>query len=506
MYNPGTSYTNYLLFPSLILFTISLPLPIAYNSILTILLFIVFLADIKNLKNNIASYFSNTRNILLLIIFLGLLFSIIYSEDKTVAMKGILAALPLFSLPLSLTTLGKLSSRQIEILKKVFVFSCFIVSIIYFIQTTIRIGLWDGSYKLQTAPVGYKSPYLVYNLTYHHLTPSIHSVFFSLYIAIAVFIILFEFKRQTLTSKLLQGALIAYFLIYLILLTSAAINFGLYSFIIGNAFFRLSFKKFLHYVSFFALILIGTAITDYLLIVKYIGPAIGNIVYRFDSASINQNILFSFISVILTGIAAIVIKLTARKNFVLIMVGFFLIALLGGMLYLKKITGNENRRNWTINNVTVRVNYGVEAIRMIKKDPVLGVGIGDKKYKLIERNPELGDKRYVEFGADTKPDDVFNPHNQFLDFWIAAGIIPVICLLLFFINQFSKAIRYRHTIYIGLLYCFCLFCFTDMAMMVQRGQIFFLFFICLFESELERKKATINTGTSLNFLKNKKPQ
>jgi hypothetical protein len=485
-------YTNYFLFPCLVLFTISFPLPIAYNSTLAILLFIVFLADVKDIKNNITSYFSNTRNILLLIIFLGLLFSIIYSEDKTVGMKGILAALPLLSLPLSLTTLTKLSSRQIEILKKVFVFSCFIVSIIYFIQTSIRIGLWDGSYKLQTAPVGYKSPYLVYNLTYHHLTPSIHSVFFSLYIAIAVFIVLFGFKRQTLTSKLLQGSLILYFLIYLILLTSAAINFGLYSFIIGNIFFRFSFKKLLHYVSFFGLILIGTAITDYLLIVKYIGPDIGNIVYRFDSASINQRILSSFISVILAGVAAIVIKLTTSKNFVIILVSLFLIAILGGIFYLKKITDNESSRNWKVNNVTVRVNYGVEAIRMIKKDPVFGVGIGDKKYKLIERNPGLGDRRYIEFGANTKPDDVFNPHNQFLDFWITAGIIPVICFLLFFINQFSKAIRYRHTVYLGLLYCFFVFCFTDIAMMVQRGQIFFLFFICLFENELKRKKGQTN--------------
>ena len=172
-------YTDYILFPLLILFAISFPLPIAYNSSLAILLFIVFLTDIKNLKNNAISYFSKTRNILLLIIFLSLLVSVMYSEDKKVAMKGILTALPLLSLPLSLTTITKLSSRQIEIIKKAFVFSCFIVSIIYFVQTTFRIGLWDGSYKFQTLPVGYQSPYLVYNLTYHHLSKSINSVIFS---------------------------------------------------------------------------------------------------------------------------------------------------------------------------------------------------------------------------------------------------------------------------------------------------------------------------------------
>ena len=132
----------------------------------------------------------------------------------------------------------------------------------------------------------------------------------------------------------------------------------------------------------------------------------------------------------------------------------------------------------------MRANYSTEAVRIIKKYPVFGVGIGDKKYKLIERNMELGDKRYNEFGAGAKPDGVFNAHNQFLDFWITAGIIPVICLVFFFINEFSKALRSRHIVYLGLLYCFCLFCFTDMAMMVQRGVIFFLFFICLFEKEV----------------------
>jgi len=490
--NVKSIYTDYILFLCLVLFTISFPLPIAYNSSLAILLFLVFLADAKNLKNNITSYFSKTRNILLLIIFLSMLFSVFYSEDKKVAMKGILTALPLLSLPLSLTTITNLSSRQIEILKKVFVFSCFVVSVIYLIQTTIRIGLWDGSYKLQASPVGYQSPYLVYHLTYHQLTPSIHAVFFSLYIAFAVFIVIFGFQRKTWLSKFLQGLMVLYFLIYLILLTSATINFALYSFIIASIFYKYSFKKLSHYLLFFGLIIIGTAITDYLLIVKYIGPDIGNIVYQFDSPSINQKIILSYIAVILAGAAAIVIKLFAKKNHKLILACSFLIVTLAGLIYVKKAADNKKSTDWKLNNITVRANYGSEAIRIIKKHPVFGVGIGDKKYKLIERNMDLGDERYIDFGADTKPDGVFNAHNQFLDFWITAGILPVICLLFFFINEFSKALRSRHIVYLGLVYCFCLFCFTDMAMMVQRGLIFFLFFICLFEHEIKQKNQIKN--------------
>ena len=436
----------------------------------------------------------------MLTIFLALFLSIIYSEDKNAAMKGIVSVLPLLSLPVAMTAVNKLSLRQINILKKVFVFSCLITSLIYFVQTGIRIGLFDGSYRFKPPSTAYQSSYLVYNLTYHQLTPSIHAVFFSLYIAFAVLVLLFGLEWKTRRSKILMGLMVLYFLLYLIMLTSATINFALYSFIIASVFFKYSFKKLSDYFLFLGLIIVGTAITDYLLVVKYIGPDIGDIIYRFDSPSINQKIVISFLAVILAGVFAVIIKLTAKKNYIPILAGSFLIVTLAGFFYLKNTMDNKTRSDWKLNNISVRANYSSEAIRIIRQHPLFGVGIGDKKYKLIERNPELGDKRYIEFGADTKPDDVFNPHNQFLDFWIAAGIIPVICLLLFFISQFSKAIRYRHTIYIGLLYCFCLFCFTDMAMMVQRGQIFFLFFICLFENELERKKATINAGTSLNFL------
>ena len=477
------------MFPFLVVFTISFPLPIAFNSILSILFFIVFLADIRDLGNNTASYFKNKQNILLLVLFFSLIFSVLYSEDKKAAMKGILAALPLLSLPLAMTMANNLSLKQIDILKKIFVFSCLITSLIYFVQTGIRIGLFDGSYRFKPISSAYQSSYLVYNLTYHQLTPSIHAVFFSLYIAFVVLILLFGFEWKTRLSKILQGLMTTYFLLYLIMLTSATINFALYSFIIACIFFKYSFKKLLHYLIFFGLIFVGTAITDYLLVVKYIGPDIGNIIYQFDSPLINQKILLSFVAVILAGAAAIIIKRTAKKNYKSILAVSFLIVTLASFVFLKNAVDNKNSSNWKLNNISVRANYSAEAFRIIKKHPLLGVGIGDKKFKLIERNIELGDKRYVEFGENTKPNDIFNPHNQFLDFWIAAGIIPVICLILFFINQFSKALRHKNILYLGLLYCFCLFCFTDMAMMVQRGEIFFLFFVCLFEIE-SRKRMT----------------
>ena len=489
MHNLKPKYTNYILFQTLVLFTISLPLPVAFSSILTIVLFVVSLGNTKDIRTNITLYFISRRNMLLLIIFFCLLFSVLYSDDKKNAMKGILAAIPFLSLPFSLVGIRQLSTKQITILKKIFVFSCLIISIFYFIKTGIRIGLFDGSYKFKPVSTAYRSHYLIYNLTYRQLTPSIHAVFFSLYLAIAVLIIIFAFDHKTRLSKILHGLMTLYFAIYLILLTSATINFALYSFIIAMLFFRYSFKRPLHYLLFFLLVLIGTAITDYLLIVKYIGPDIGDIFYKFDSPSINQKIIFSFIAVILMSVGAIIVKLTSQKKYKLILCGAFIIAAFAGIVYFNNAKKGENINDQKINNISVRARYNKEAIRIIKKHPLMGVGIGDKKFNLLERDISLGDKRYVEFGNETLPDHIFNPHNQFLDFWIAAGILPVICLLLFFINEFFKAIRYKNIVYLGMVYCTCLFCFTDLAMMVQRGQIFFLFFIYLFEIE-SRKKMT----------------
>ena len=109
-------------------------------------------------------------------------------------------------------------------------------------------------------------------------------------------------------------------------------------------------------------------------------------------------------------------------------------------MYFKQFIDTKKTSPETINNITVRFNSD-KAIRLIKNYPILGIGIGDKKNKSIVKTEELP--------PGSLPEHVFDSHNQFLDFWIAAGIIPVICFLLFFIDEFSKAIRYKYMVYLG---------------------------------------------------------
>jgi hypothetical protein len=144
---------NKVFFFIVLFFTISLPLPIAFSSIAVILLVIFFLIDIKKTFTNIEIYRSNPSNIFLLIIFASLAFSVLYSDDKQNASKGILAALPLIVLPLSVARLTTLSIRQYKLVKILFVMACFAASMVYFVRAVSKSGLLDGSYLLYQTPL-----------------------------------------------------------------------------------------------------------------------------------------------------------------------------------------------------------------------------------------------------------------------------------------------------------------------------------------------------------------
>src|SRR6188508_1816045 len=281
MKNSGLSYKDHIYFPVLLFIAATFPLPIAYNSIGVITLLIVFLADYKNFRNNMISYYRNKRNLLLLMIFCCLLLSLLYSDDKDTGLKGLLSALPLIILPLAFTGASGLSEKKITVLKWLFVCSCLITSIVYLILAIHRSGLVDGSYKIHAIPENYL-PYLIGKLTYNPLSPSIHAIFFSLYIALAVLLIIFEIKKKSVTAKILSFTILVYFLVYLFLLTSVTINFALYSLILIYTYLQFSFKKWNHYFIFFSFLIVGSIITTYLFAAKYAGSHdVG--IYTFNS-------------------------------------------------------------------------------------------------------------------------------------------------------------------------------------------------------------------------------
>jgi O-antigen ligase len=205
-------------------------------------------------------------------------------------------------------------------------------------------------------------------------------------------------------------------------------------------------------------------------------------VYRFDSFVFNKTIVVILIGVFLAGLLSIAIKIIFKKNYLPILACLVTLMILSIYFfgYDKYKIGNSQNNN----SITARISYGKEALRVIKANPVLGVGIGDKKNKNIIKTEDLPE------GA--LPEHVFNSHNQFLDFWLSSGFITLICFVLFLYNELRKAFHYKDFFYLGLVYLFCLFCFTDSAIMIQRGQLFFLFFIGLLENEIKIRKSNFH--------------
>ena len=465
---------NRIYFIVLSYYVISLTLPVAYNSIAIILLFGLFLFSFRTLKTNLKIYYGDRRNLLLLTIFLAIAISFLYSQDKNTGLKGTLSALPLVIIPLSLTAFSGISEKQILFLKKLFVWCCLITSLIYLLLAIKRSGMIDGSYKLVHAPENFFA-YFFSQLTYNHLSPSIHAIFYSLYIALAVLIILFDFKKDSLRAKILQAILVLYFLVYMLMLTSITITFALYSFLGLSFYWKLSFKKLWHHLIFLGTILAGTATTGCLLIIKYFGPY-GDGTYRFDSPDLNKKFVFGLVAVLAAGIIAVLIKLATPKKYIYIAPAALSIAALVSLIYLQGNKFGDLKEN----SISARFKYANAAISVIKKHPVTGIGIGDKKNSSIMNTLDLP--------PGAAPEHVFNSHNQFLDLWVAAGIIPMVCFVLFLFFEFKRAFRFKNILYAGLLYCFSLFCFTDSAMLAQRGHTLFLLFIWLFEIASKRNE------------------
>ncbi|HET9747129.1 MAG TPA: O-antigen ligase family protein, partial [Chitinophagaceae bacterium] len=449
---------------------------IAINAIIVPALFLLFLIDPRNDYAVWKRVIGTKRNIFLLIIFLCLLISTIYSADKQAAFKGIFDALPLIILPVSLYRIRHLPEQKLEWLKRIYVVSCFVFSAMTLLRAAINAGLLDGSFREAVSPDLY-IPYFVNRFTYHQLSGGLHAVFLSLYVNLAIFFILENSFRRFNFKVFISLVLLIYFLIYLLLLFSITLNFALYSFLAIYFFLKFTFNKWQEYILFYAILITGTFVTWYLYVLKGINPS-ENSTYLFDSAVTNRPLLYASVLVFVLGSSLILIKRILNRKYAYFVTAILLILVLVWFGF----SGNmirERMQGMKETNISARFVYGNAAIKTIKKHLFLGIGIGDKKNGAI-----IDIKELPRGSLNEHP---FNAHNQFLDFWIMAGIIPVIFFIAFLYNEFAVAFKQKHLAYLGLVYCFGIFCFIDLAMMGQRGQIFFLFFICFFTNESTKR-------------------
>ncbi|MDZ7848206.1 MAG: O-antigen ligase family protein [Owenweeksia sp.] len=76
------------------------------------------------------------------------------------------------------------------------------------------------------------------------------------------------------------------------------------------------------------------------------------------------------------------------------------------------------------NGITVRLAIWEEAWAQIKKQPLLGVGLGDMRQTMLDAYAESG----LQYALDRK----LEPHNQYITSWLAMGLPGLLCLLWIF--------------------------------------------------------------------------
>lgn len=123
-------------------------------------------------------------------------------------------------------------------------------------------------------------------------------------------------------------------------------------------------------------------------------------------------------------------------------------------------------------SMAMRVAAWFNAFDVIKKNPILGVGVGNVENELKEN--------FTTYNPSILPQNRKNPHNQFIETAVESGVFNGLLLVLFFgmmfLLKFDNRLKYK---------------------LMALGILFFS--ACLFESILERQATVVGVVLILAF-------
>jgi|WetSurMetagenome_2_1015567.scaffolds.fasta_scaffold146012_1 O-antigen ligase len=111
-------------------------------------------------------------------------------------------------------------------------------------------------------------------------------------------------------------------------------------------------------------------------------------------------------------------------------------------------------------------------IEVIRKHPVFGVGTGDVKDALMAEYKK--ENKLVVYNMR------LNAHNQYLQTYIALGVLGLLFLMVMLILPAWMSIRKTHVIYFSFLAVFAINILVESMLEVQAGVVFYAFFNSLF--------------------------
>lgn len=362
-----------------------------------------------------------------LIFYLLFVFGVLYSEDKKNAFFQLEQKFSLIALPVLFLTYPKISLKSFNLILYLFVFSGLILSLYtlvnacyvnFFVESNDFINELLFTNQVIAGYIGF------------------HSTYFSVYIILAIIILLNFMTINTNKSKLYIVSsilLIFYFLFFLILLASRM-----------------------------AIISFAVLISVY-----------------FIRALLNKKYLFYKISVAVL-VCFFAVFFVQKSNY-----------LSNRLNELNNINTNELIGSNYENGISQRIFFWQNAVEIIKKSPIYGYGSGDvniefdKQYQnLLSDNPNYPESvvRAIHFFKDSN----YNAHNQYLQILISFGIIGLGIFVFFIGRFFYLSVIYKINILFYYLIVVVFLFFTECLFERQYGLVLFVFItsLLLFQNKL----------------------
>jgi O-antigen ligase len=189
----------------------------------------------------------------------------------------------------------------------------------------------------------------------------------------------------------------------------------------------------------------------------------------------------SIIILLLSLLSLVIYYLKKNFGWIKVSLSLLILSVLTFFLINSVLTGN-NRFSGAFNNLkdekldvsstestTARVFMWETSLELILENPLLGVGTGDIKDALRNRNYQKG---YVGVA-----DADFNSHNQFFNSWLALGILGLFSLLAVFVLLVLNAEKDKSLIVLYISGSLFLTFLTESFLETQAGIIPFAFLI-----------------------------
>ncbi len=135
--------------------------------------------------------------------------------------------------------------------------------------------------------------------------------------------------------------------------------------------------------------------------------------------------------------------------------------------------------NW--NPVNLRLAIWEISFQVIEDHWLKGVGLS----RLNKTMDDYYMRNDFEFGLSNH----FNPHNQFLQTFVILGFAGFILLIFIFLSSFKLALSKKDVLMIVFLSTFFLFSISESTLAVNKGVVFFSFFLSFFTFLPEKASA-----------------